>query len=267
MVLDGWDLKAKHNVFNQLVWGPDGWLYGCNGILSNSRVGKPGTPDAERVADQLRRLALPPRHATSSRRSPTGTTNPWGLDFDDHGEVFITNCVIKHLFHVIPGAHYERMFGQDLDPNTLRPDGELRRPHPLGRRRLDQLARRRGAHGEAGGGHAHAGAMVYLGDNWPDEYRGHIFMCNLHGNRVNQDVLERIGSGYVAHHGKDFLFANDPWFRGLALMYGPDGGVFVSDWCDTGECHNYENITRDDRPHLQGDVRQAGRRRTWTWRS
>ena len=57
--------------------------------------------------------------------------------------------------------------------------------------------------------------MIYLGDNWPDAYRGHIFMCNLHGNRVNQDILERVGSGYVAHHGKDFLFGNDPWFRGL----------------------------------------------------
>ena len=85
--------------------------------------------------------------------------------------------------------------------------------------------------------------MIYLGDNWPDAYRSHIFMCNLHGNRVNQDILERTGSGYVAHHGKDFLLANDPWFRGLALMYGPDGGVYVSDWCDTGECHNYEHIT------------------------
>ena len=50
IVLDGWDLKAKHNVFNSLSWGPDGWLYGCNGILSNSRVGKPGTPDKDRVA-------------------------------------------------------------------------------------------------------------------------------------------------------------------------------------------------------------------------
>src|SRR5262249_55946088 len=26
VVLDGWDLKAKHNVFNGLTWGPDGWL-------------------------------------------------------------------------------------------------------------------------------------------------------------------------------------------------------------------------------------------------
>ena len=35
-----------------------------------------------------------------------GTTNPWGLDFDDYGEMFITNCVIKHLCHVVPGAHF-----------------------------------------------------------------------------------------------------------------------------------------------------------------
>src|SRR5262249_38692382 len=44
IVLDGWDvLKAGHNVFNSLTWGPDGWLYGCNGIQSNSSVGRPGT--------------------------------------------------------------------------------------------------------------------------------------------------------------------------------------------------------------------------------
>jgi putative membrane-bound dehydrogenase-like protein len=41
VALDGWDVKkAQHNVFNDLVWGPDGWLYGCNGIQSNSRVGR-----------------------------------------------------------------------------------------------------------------------------------------------------------------------------------------------------------------------------------
>ena len=48
--LDGWDIKAQHNMFNALKWGPDGWLWGCNGIMSNSRVGKPGTAENERVA-------------------------------------------------------------------------------------------------------------------------------------------------------------------------------------------------------------------------
>ena len=86
--------------------------------------------------------------------------------------------------------------------------------------------------------------MIYLGDNFPPEYRNSAFMCNIHGNRVNRDPLERVGSGYVAHHGKDFLLANDPWFRGLGVHSGPDGGVYVSDWCDTGECHNTDRVDR-----------------------
>ncbi len=243
VVLDGWDvLKAQHNVFNQLVWGPDGWLYGCNGIQSHSRVGKPGTPDAERVALDC---GVWRYHPIKKRFEvvASGTTNPWGLDFDERGEAFITNCVIKHLFHVIPGAHYQRMYGQDLDADSYGlMESCADHIHWAGGTWTSSRGGV-GAHGEAGGGHAHVGCMIYLGDNWPDAYRGHIFMCNLHGNRVNQDVPERVGSGYVAHHGKDFLFANDLWFRGISVLYGPDGGVYVSDWCDTGECHNHDKTT------------------------
>ncbi len=79
--------------------------------------------------------------------------------------------------------------------------------------------------------------MIYLGDNWPDEYRNSLFTCNIHGNRVNHDLLERHGSGYVGKHAPDFLLANDAWFRGVSLTYGPDGRVYVIDWSDTGECH------------------------------
>src|SRR5207247_747114 len=45
---------------------------------------------------------------------------------------------------------------------------------------------------------------------------------------------------------EDFFLANDPWFRGVAVQYGPDGGVYVSDWCDTGECHNYDQVHREN---------------------
>src|SRR5687768_3525238 len=47
--LDGWTLKASHNMVNGLAWGPDGWLYGRHGILEDSHVGRPGTPDDKRV--------------------------------------------------------------------------------------------------------------------------------------------------------------------------------------------------------------------------
>lgn len=245
VMLDGWSLEAKHNVFNRLAWGPDGWLYGCNGILATSYVGKPGTPTEQRT----------PINCGVWRYHPTrhvfevfawGTTNPWGLDWDDDGQMFITNCVLKHLWHVVQGAHFQRMYGVDLNQNVYGlMESCADHIHWAGG---DWTLSRggQGEHSKAGGGHAHAGCMVYLGDNWPDSYRNAVFMCNIHGSRVNHDTLEHKGSGYVAHHAPDFLLANDPWFRGLNCAYGPDGGVFVNDWCDTGECHNYDRVDRSN---------------------
>ncbi len=238
VVLDGWDmLTSQHNVFSTLTWGPDGWLYGCNGILSESLVGKPGAPERDRVPLNC---GVWRYHPTERRFEVVawGTTNPWGLDFDDHGEMFITNCVIPHLFHVVPGAHFQRMFGNDFNPH-LYGLMETCADHIHWAGGAWQSSRGgEGKHGEAGGGHAHVGAMVYLGDNWPERYRNGLFTCNIHGNRVNHDSLERQGSGYVARHEQDFLLAGDKWFRGLELKYGPDGGVFVTDWSDAGECHD-----------------------------
>jgi putative membrane-bound dehydrogenase-like protein len=245
IVLDGWDIKAKHNVFNSLTWGPDGWLYGCNGIMSNSRVGKPGTPDANRVFLNCGVWRYHPTQGVFEAVAH-GTTNPWGLDFDDYGQAFITNCVIKHLWHVVPGAHFQRMYGQDINPHSYGLIESCADHFHWGGGNWTESRGGKGKHDAPGGGHAHVGAMVYLGDNWPDSYRNGLFTCNLHGNRVNHDTLERHGSGYVARHAKDFLLANDPWFRGIAIQYGPDGGVFISDWTDTGECHNAEIVDRSN---------------------
>jgi putative membrane-bound dehydrogenase-like protein len=241
VVLDGWDLQAKHNVFNSLCWGPDGWLYGCNGILSNSKVGKPGTPTDQRVALNCGVWRYHPVKQIFEAVAH-GTTNPWGLDWDDYGQMFITNCVIHHLWHVVPGAHFQRMYGQDLNPHVYGLMTSCADHIHWGGGPWQESRGGKGRHDQPGGGHAHVGAMVYLGDNWPDRYRNGLFTCNLHGSRINHDPLERQGSGYVAHHAKDFMLANDPWFRGLAIQYGPDGGVFVSDWTDTGECHNYDKV-------------------------
>src|SRR5262245_11971589 len=117
VLLDGWSTKTKHNVFNALSWGPDGWLYGCNGIQSQSRVAAPGTPDSKRTPIDCGVWRYHPARKKFEAVAH-GTTNPWGLDWDDHGELFITNCVIKHLFHVVPGAHFVRMYGQDLNKHT-----------------------------------------------------------------------------------------------------------------------------------------------------
>ena len=246
VLLDGWNLKeAKHNVFNGLGWGPDGWLYGCNGIQTKSWVGKPGTPQKDRTYLDCGVWRYHPTRKVFEVVA-SGTTNPWGLDWDDYGEMFITNCVIDHLWHVVPGGHYQRMYGQDANPyafGLMGPASDHKHwagGHWTTARADLKTGAVTKAHDDAGGGHAHSGCAIYLGDNFPAEYRNSVFMCNIHGNRLNRDSLHRTPAGYVGKHEKDFLFANDPWFRGICVKQGPEGALYVSDWTDTGECHNYD---------------------------
>lgn len=244
VLLDGFEHeKIAHNIVNGLMWGPDGWLYGRHGITATSSVGAPGTPDDQRTMLNCSIWRYhPTRHVFEVVTN--GTTNPWGLDYDDYGQMFFINTVIGHLWHVIPGAHYKRMFGQDFNLYLY----DLIDQHAdhyhwdnskgLDSRNMTPLDY------ELGGGHSHCGAMIYLGDNWPQEYRGALFMHNTHGRRINMDTLVREGSGYVGKHGKDFMFANDDWFKGVDLTYGPDGGVFITDWHDLGECHDGDGVHR-----------------------
>jgi putative membrane-bound dehydrogenase-like protein len=233
VVLDGWGYQDTHETLNSFTWGPDGWLYGCHGVFTHSRVGAPGTPDAERVPINAGVWRFHPQRRKFEVFA-WGTSNPWGIDFDERGQAFITACVIPHLFHVIQGANYERQSGSHFDPHVYDDIKTIadhlhylgNDPHG-GNQRSDA----------AGGGHAHCGAMIYLADQFPPAYRNTLFMSNIHGNRINDDALERKGSGFVGHHAPDFLLANDAWFRGLNLEYGPDGSVYLSDWYDPQACH------------------------------
>lgn len=236
VMLDGWGYQDTHEMLNTFSWGPDGWLYGTHGVFTDSNVGKPGAPDSERTKLNGAVWRFQPT-TRAFEVFAEGTSNPWGLDFNDYGHAFVTACVIEHLYHVVQGARYKRQAGQHFNPNIYADIKTIadhvhwvgkKGPH-AGNSRSDT----------AGGGHAHAGAMIYLGgDGWPKEYRDAILMNNIHGARTNMDRLQRQGSGYAASHGADFLKAHDSWSQMLNFRYGPDGAVHVIDWYDKNQCHS-----------------------------
>ena len=235
VLLDGFNYGDTHECLNSFSWGPDGWLYGCHGVFNPSKVGKPGTPEKDRI----------PVTAAIWRFHPTkkifevfaeGGSNQWGIDWNDQGQMFMTCCVIPHLYHVIQGARYVRQGGPHTDPYTFGDISTIADHLHWQTGAANQWA----ANGKSdafGGGHAHAGAMIYLGDNFPAQYRNQLFMNNIHGNRTNVDILEPSGSGYVGHHGPDFMKMNDSWSRLISMKYGPDGGVYYIDWYDKQACH------------------------------
>ena len=242
LLLDGWGYEDTHETLNSFIWGPDGWLYGTHGVFTHSSVGKPGASDEERVPLNAGVWRLHPK-TLDFEVFAFGTSNPWGVDFNDRGECFITACVIPHLWHMVPGGRYQRQGGRHFDPYPWIEIGSIAdHAHYAGNIGdhawwgRDRAVADTGTDA-AGGGHAHCGALIYGGASFPAEYRNAVLFNNIHGNRVNQDRLTPKGSSYVGTHAPDLVLANDPWYRGIALRGGPSGEVFFIDWYDRNACH------------------------------
>ncbi len=242
VMIDGFTVAKDnyHNFANGLRWGPDGWLYGRCGHSCPGRLGLPGTPDEQRIPMKGGIWRFHPERKIVEVLTH-GTTNPWGHDWDQHGEMFFINTVTGHLWHLIPGAHL-------VDSSTS---------NPFVYEKLDTIAdhyhydrsgkwsdSRDGKANNFGGGHAHIGMMIYQGDQWPNQYRNKLFTLNMHGRRANVERLERTGSGYTGKHEPDVFLSDDLWFRGIEISTGPDGSGFILDWSDTGECHESTGVHR-----------------------
>jgi putative heme-binding domain-containing protein len=113
-------------------------------------------------------------------------------------------------------------------------------------------------------------------------------MMNLHGARVNTDILKPHGSSFTGSHGEDFLVANDPNFRAIQLRTGPDGSIFMTDWYDPQICHNpdpniwdrdtgriYKVVYKGTKPLVPGDLAKRSSaelvemlrdKNSWWWR-
>ena len=255
VLLDGFGFADTHETINSFLWGPDGWLYGNQGVFNQSFVGR---PDAAKEQRERLRAGVwryhPVRHEFEVFAH--GGSNQWGLDYDEFGQIFMTHCRSRWgggaTTHVIQGGHYWNQVNGGHAPFI---SSKPLPGRPWMRNYL--LASARYGHGEGGagkrgsrdvyGGHAHVGTMIYLGDNWPREYRNHLLTHNLHGHQMNHQINVRAAGGYDTRHaGHDLLFCGDRQYVGVDLQYGPDGAVYISDWYDPRHCHN-PNVEQWDR--------------------
>ncbi len=247
VLLDGWGYQDTHETLNSFIWGPDGWLYGNQGVFTRSLIGKPGTPDAQRITLNAGVWRYHPvRHEFEIFCH--GGSNQWGLDYNSNGHFFMTHCRSFHgkggTTHAIRNGHFWNQSNSNYAP-FISATAPVFAPEL--QNYLPASARYDSGEGGAGkpgttavyGGHSHVGTMIYNGDNFPAIYRDHLFTHNLHGHQMNQQHNVRSGSGYeTLHAGYDLMFCGDERYIPVDLQTGPDGAVYVIDWTDTQHCHN-----------------------------
>ncbi|WP_241265131.1 PVC-type heme-binding CxxCH protein [Algoriphagus aestuariicola] len=231
ILLTGWGIRDRHETLNSLHWGPDGWLYGLQGFATPSKIRKPKGEEASKLyyhkdpfpEDLLEKEGVDINggvwryHPVKDRFEVVahGFSNPWGIDYDAKGQLFMSACVIPHLWHVIPGGIYHRQGGQHFNPYVYE-DIKTIANHS-----------HRSAHG---------GARVYQSDAFPEEEKGRIFMANIHEHGVLSDILIPKGSGFEGKHGDEFMMANNAQWVGFSMEIGPDGGLYALDWHDADIC-------------------------------
>ncbi|MBS0211181.1 MAG: c-type cytochrome [Planctomycetes bacterium] len=222
VVVTGFGRADTHELPNSLTWGPDGWLYGLNGVFNPSVVENQGkkyefTCALFRIHPRTRKFEL----------FCEGTSNPWGVAWDVEGSAFVSACVIDHLWHLVETGYYHRQ-GGPYPPFTWKIESIVKHKH--------QMA-------------AYCGLHYYDSDAYPEQYRQKLYMGNIHGGCINSDRLERKGSTYEGKPEPDFLTANDVWFMPVVQKTGPDGCLYILDWYDRYHCyqdarHDPEGIDR-----------------------
>jgi putative heme-binding domain-containing protein len=211
VVISGFGRTDTHELPNSLTWGPDGWLYGLNGVFNHCKITSKGkvfdfTCAMWRVHPQTHEFQL----------FCQGTSNPYGLAWDPEGAALVSAChwATDYLFHFVETGYYQRQAGP-YPPFTI-PIGSITNK-----------------------GHqktAYCGLCYFDCDTYPEKYRGRLFMGNIHGGCINADVIRRAGSTYVADGEPDFLTAHDAWFMPVSQKLGPDGCLYVLDWYDRYHC-------------------------------
>lgn len=209
--LEGFGLEDTHSCANSLQWGPDGWLYACQGSTVTGVIKRPGSnePAVHSMGQLIWRY-----HPETKRYEifAEGGGNAFGLEIDSKGRVFSGhNGGDTRGFHYVQGGYYQKAFQKH---------GVLSNPFAFGYFAAMKHAKvPRFTHN----------FVVYEGATLPESYHGKLFgVAPLQSHVI---VSERLPdhSSFETRDVDQVLKSSDPWFRPVDVKVGPDGGVYVCD--------------------------------------
>jgi putative membrane-bound dehydrogenase-like protein len=213
VLLSGFGMEDAHSVANSLTWGPDGWLYGCQGSTVTANIrGIEFQQGVWRYHPITHRFEL----------FCEGGGNSWGLDFDEDGElIYSTNLGPYRMLHGVQGGYYWKSFGKH---------GALHNPYTYGY--FEHMP-----YENFTGGHVTDGGIIYQGDSFPEKFRGKYIAGDLLGHTVQWHNIQPWGSTFKSGYGGELLDPHDTWCAPTDVTMGPDGSIYVADWFDKRTAH------------------------------
>jgi putative membrane-bound dehydrogenase-like protein len=198
--------------------GPDGWWYLIAGNYSEVTPGyvtEGASPVKTPHGGVLMRLKP---DATGAEIVADCFRNPYDFDFDSQGELFTYDSdgepdislpwyMPTRVFHVIPGAEYGW-----ISENCKRPDYLLDSPPVVA----------------ATGRASPSGVVCYRHTQFPEQYRGGLFVLDWTFGRVMHVPLAKQGATYALQQPTEFATARGQMgFAPTDVEVGRDGSLYV----------------------------------------
>ncbi len=254
--------RDTHAVINNMRWGMDGWVYATHGYSSTDNVTSGDGSQAFGPIGMGVVRFKPDGSAFEQYASRGGNT--WGLEMTTDGEVFYTQPTTGNpLVHVVlpepilAKGKLPGVVGTNglLDGATTNPAMHWEQQAYV---QIDQVGRYT----------AGAGCVIYEGGAWPDKWNYSYFTSEPTLNIIGQFFVKPDGVTYAAtkepgREETEFIRSRNLWFRPIEVRTGPDGALYIVDFCNQAVIHNDTRgpthgpanaAVRPDRDHYYGRI-------------
>lgn len=211
------DSADTHHTANNVIYGPDGWIYYQRGVFHLNNVETPWQKNSESSISGLYRFN--PR-TFDFEFVVENIYNPHGISFDKWGNLFITDGTMGTAHQVyLDGDRFEK---RPLLDHTVRPV---------------------------------PGNQVMSSSHFPDQYRDNFLIYNVIGFLGIKRYDMEINNGVVwGTEAGDLIFSEDPNFRPTDGVIGNDGTLYISDWQNAIIGHMQHNLRDPMRDHTHGRI-------------
>ena len=235
VLFSGFGTYDTHAVINNLRWGLDGWVYGCQGYSGGESTNILNTQGISfgKIGNGIFRFR-PDGSAVEQVASYGG--NSWGIDFNWEGELFFSKANGPHLSHVVMSERYlsRGKIGNVTSDKAIEDHQKVNPIFTDTRHEYVQVA-------PVGVFTAASGCTIYEGGAWPEKYRGGAFVCEPTVHIVHEDILFRGENPTFEATRRDdaeFIAGRDLWFRPVHTRIGPDGAMYLLDFYNQAVSHN-----------------------------
>ena len=224
IVASGFGMPDSHHQVSAFEWDPNGGILFHEGVFTKSNVETPlGTLRTHGAAV----WRFDPRTQDLQVMSHCNFANPWGHAYDDYGQSVLADAS--------GGDNYS--FSHVITPYT----------YPNKPNRVGRFLNR---------GRPTAGCELISSRHFPDDVQD-SFLVNqsigFHGTRW--DRIFEDGSAWRAESmPQDMLQSSDTNFRPVAMEIGPDGALYIVDWCNPLVGHMQYSVRDPRRDHTHGRI-------------